>query len=57
MTPNNPVQYRLADGTVVIIPREPIERAGLPIPGPVTRPDGSVIWVENFDPKFIATST
>ena len=57
MTPNNPVQYRLADGTIVIIPREPIERAGLPIPGPVTRPDGSVIWVEDFDQKSLATFT
>lgn len=33
-------------GDTITVPRLPIERAGLPIPGYVTRPDGVVVWVE-----------
>lgn len=39
------IGYYLRDGTFVEIPRLPIDRAGLPIPGPVTRPDGLVVDV------------
>lgn len=41
-----PVGYRLADGTWITIPRAPIEQAGLAIPGWVTKPDGTRVWVE-----------
>jgi len=34
------------NGNKAIIPRLPIDRAGMPVPGYVTRPDGSIIWVE-----------
>ena len=34
-----------AAGVRVHIPRGPIDAAGYAIPGPVTRPDGSVVFV------------
>jgi hypothetical protein len=47
---NSPmVQYRLEDGTVVKIPRFPISKADMAIPGWVTRPDGKQIFVEDCD--------
>jgi hypothetical protein len=45
--PTARVSYALPDGTRIVIPRLPIDRAGLPVPGPVTRPDGRVVWVED----------
>ena len=46
-TTKNPMCfYRLEDGSRVLIPRGPIDGAGIPIPGPVTRPDGKVLQVE-----------
>jgi hypothetical protein len=41
------VQATFENGLVVQLPRMPIERASLPIPGYVQRPDGSVIYVED----------
>jgi hypothetical protein len=34
------------DGTKVYLPALPIERADLPIPGPVQKPDGTIVIVE-----------
>ena len=34
------------NGNKAIIPRLPIDRAGMAVPGYVTRPDGSIVWVE-----------
>jgi hypothetical protein len=47
-----PAYYELEDGSRVILPSMPILRAGLPIPGPVQRPDGKVVfvkWIEEND--------
>ena len=43
------VYWLTGDGTRVDIPRVPTERA-YAIPGPVTRPDGSVIYVYEETP-------
>lgn len=40
------IYYRLADGVRVYLPRDPIDKAELKIPGWVTRPDGRRFWVE-----------
>ena len=37
------------NGNKAILPRLPIDRAGMAVPGYVTRPDGSTIWVEAID--------
>ena len=37
--------WLLDDGTRVYIPREPIDRAGITLPGLVERPDGRAVWV------------
>ncbi|RIZ67241.1 MAG: hypothetical protein D0531_00395 [Methylococcales bacterium] len=39
------IGYDLGDGTIVEIPYLPVERAGIPIPGWVTKPEGKKVFV------------
>jgi hypothetical protein len=48
-TEKPPVYWITGAGERVYIPRLPIERRGDAIPGPVTRPDGSIIHVLEDD--------
>jgi hypothetical protein len=42
------VKATFKDGREITIPREPIEKAGLKIPGFIIRPDNEEIFVEDF---------